>query len=156
MNENPKTILRDDASSPKSLPLRIALWLVRGALAASFLSAVADRFGYWGAPGDAGVVWGSVANYEAYVGTLNWFLPPTWIGPLGWAATIAEVVVAVGLLVGWKLPAFALGAALLLTTFAGTMLVALGPKPPLDYSVFTAVGAAFLLYAVTSERRVVV
>ncbi|HBL44992.1 MAG TPA: DoxX family protein, partial [Planctomycetaceae bacterium] len=36
---------------------RLALWFVRLALAASFLSAVADRFGLWGAVGTGEVAW---------------------------------------------------------------------------------------------------
>lgn len=125
-----------------------AMWFVRVALAAAFLSAVADRFGFWGAPGSEGVAWGSIEQYESYVGLLNWFLPAALISPVGWIATVMEVAIAVGLLVGWQLRWFALAAAALLTAFAVTMVFALGPKPPLDYSVFSAASAAFLLYAV--------
>ena len=129
-----------------------ACWVVRLALAACFLSAVADRFGLWGPPGTEGVAWGNLENYEAYVGLLNGFLPPAMISPVGWAATVAEVVVALGLLVGWKLEWFALAAGLLLTTFATAMAFALGPKPPLDYSVISAAGAAYLLAAVAAAK----
>ena len=124
-----------------------ASWFARVALAAAFLSAVADRFGLWGGPGTEGVAWGNVANYEAYVGLLNWFAPAAAIPALGWAATVCEVVIAAGLLVGWRLRWFALAAGVLLTTFGVTMLSAFGPKPPLDYSVFSAAAAAFLLFA---------
>ena len=130
----------------------IASWTVRLALALAFLSAVADRLGMWGPPGGAGVAWGSVEKYEAYVAQLNWFLPPSLIPAVGWTATIAEVLIAVGLIVGWRLRWFALTAAVLLTTFATTMLSAFGPKPPLDYSVLSAGIAAFLLYAVTPSH----
>ena len=71
------------------------MWCVRLALAAAFLSAVADRFGLWGKPGDEGVAWGSVEQYEAYVALLNWFVPKSLIPALGWLATAAEVVIAV-------------------------------------------------------------
>lgn len=131
----------------------IASWAVRLALAAAFLSAVADRFGIWGPPGSEGVAWGSVPKYEEYVALLNWFLPASLISPVGWAATIAEVAIAIGLIVGWQLRWFALAAGLLLTTFALAMFAALGPKPPLDYSVLSAAGAAFLLAAVSVRGR---
>ena len=49
-----------------SLFLRLALGL-------SFLSAVADRFGLWGAFGQPNVSWGSFARFIAYTGKLNWF-----------------------------------------------------------------------------------
>jgi uncharacterized membrane protein YphA (DoxX/SURF4 family) len=130
----------------------LAAWAVRLALAAAFLSAVADRFGIWGPPGSEGVAWGSVPKYEEYVALLNWFLPASLISPVGWAATIAEVVIAMGLLVGWRLRWFALAAGVLLTIFAVAMFAALGPKPPLDYSVLSAASAAFLLAAIPSRR----
>ena len=129
----------------------IAAWAVRLGLAASFLSAVADRLGLWGAPGSPGVAWGSVANYEDYTATLLYFLPAALIPIVGWIATGAETCIAIGLLIGWRLSCFALSAAVLLSTFAVSMTVALGPKPPLDYSVFSAAGAAFLLFAVTNK-----
>jgi len=48
---------------------------LRFALGFSFLSAVADRFGLWGAFGEPHVAWGTFARFVAYTGTLNWFLP---------------------------------------------------------------------------------
>lgn len=129
----------------------IAAWIVRLGLAASFLSAVADRLGLWGPPGSAGVSWGNVANYNAYTATLLYYLPAALIPTVGWTATGAETCIAIGLLIGWRLSCFALSAAALLTMFAASMTIALGPKPPLDYSVFSAAGAAFLLYAVASS-----
>jgi putative oxidoreductase len=138
-------------SNPMGNPATTAGWIVRLALAASFLSAVADRLGAWGPPGRAGVVWGSVRNYEEYVATLNWWLPANMIAPVGWAATVAEVLIAIGLIVGWRLKRVALAAGILLMLFAAAMVAALGFKPPLDYSVFSAMGAAFLLAAVSKK-----
>jgi uncharacterized membrane protein YphA (DoxX/SURF4 family) len=126
-----------------------ACWVVRLALAASFLSAVADRLGLWGPPGAADVAWGSVPKYEEYVAQLNWFLPAGLVPVAGWAATACEATLAIGLLIGWRLHWVAFAAGILLTAFAVTMAVALGPKSPLDYSVPSAAGAAFLLAALT-------
>lgn len=118
---------------------------LRVALAAGFLSAVADRFGLWGPPGAPGVGWGSFDPFLAYTGTLLWFLPAGLVPAAGWAATVLEVVLAVGLLVGVRLRAVALASGALLLTFAVSMTAALGPEPPLSYSVWTASAAAFLL-----------
>jgi hypothetical protein len=48
----------------------VTLYL-RLALAAAYLSSVADRFGLWG----AGVGWGNFANFLDYTAKLNPFLP---------------------------------------------------------------------------------
>ena len=120
---------------------------LRVALAAGFLSAVADRFGLWGPAGAANVAWGAWQPFVDYVAKLNWFAPPAFIPILAWTSTVAEVVLAIGLLIGWQLRWFALAAGLLLLSFAITMTLALGVKAPLDFSVFAAAGGAFLLAA---------
>jgi uncharacterized membrane protein YphA (DoxX/SURF4 family) len=124
-----------------------AQWFLRVALAAGFLSAVADRFGLWGPVGAANVAWGAWQPFVDYVAKLNWFAPPASTPILAWAATVAEVVLGIGLLIGWQLRWFALAAGLLLLSFAITMTLALGVKAPLDFSVFAAAGGAFLLAA---------
>jgi putative oxidoreductase len=132
--------------------LPIAIFLLRFALAAGFLSAVADRFGLWEPPGKEGVSWGDLAHFNAYVARLNWFLPSAAIPSVGWAATALETLLALGLLIGWRVRWVSLATARLVLSFAATMLVGLGPKAPLDYSVFTSASAAFLLFAVQPPR----
>jgi len=83
---------------------------------------------------------------------LNWFLPTAVIPLTGWAATAVELLLGLGLLIGWQLPWVSLASALLLLFFGLAMLLALGPKSPLDYSVFTASCAAFLLFALQKAQ----
>ena len=45
---------------------------LRLALGMSFLSAVADRFGLWGAYGQPNVSWGNYARFVDYTAQLNW------------------------------------------------------------------------------------
>lgn len=123
----------------------IAVWSLRLALAGAFLSAAADRFGWWGAPGAPDVAWGDWDSFVAYTGTLLWFLPPSWAGFFGMSATVAEIVLGIWLVVGWRLQAAALASATLLFSFGLTMTIALGVKAPLNYSVFTAIAAALAL-----------
>jgi hypothetical protein len=130
----------------------IAVWLLRVALALSFLSAVADRFGLWGQSG-SGVAWGDFERFTAYTAQLLWFLPPSLVSPAAILATGAEVVVAGGLLVGWRLHWWAFAAAALLLSFALAMTGALGVKAPTDYSVWTAAAAAFLLGVVALRKH---
>ena len=137
----------DDRAGVSRRWLRVAQWAVRMAIGIGFLSAVADRFGLWGPPGAPGVTWGNVAKYNAYVAQLNWFVPAVLIPVVGWIATIAELVLGLALLVGFRLRWSALLSALLLLAFGLTMTLALGPHAPLSYSVFAAASAAFLLFA---------
>jgi uncharacterized membrane protein YphA (DoxX/SURF4 family) len=125
----------------------VAALALRCALAASFLSAVADRLGWWGLPGTPGVAWGAWQPFVNYTATLNSFLPAAVIPALAWIATIAEVVLAIALLAGLWLRWASLASAALLLTFAFAMSVSGSVKAPLDYSVFTAAAAALLLAA---------
>lgn len=120
-------------------------WFLRISLASGFLSAVGDRFGLWGTVGKANVAWGNWNNFLEYVATLNGFVPVSFITPLGWTATIAEIVIAIGLLIGWKLRWFSIAAGVLLLMFAIAMTFATGVKSALDASVFAASAGAFLL-----------
>jgi uncharacterized membrane protein YphA (DoxX/SURF4 family) len=132
-------------------PTALAAAFLRVALAAGFLSAVADRFGLWGPAGTPGVAWGSFDPFLAYTGKLLWYLPAGLVPVAGWAATVLEVVLAVGLLVGVRLRAVAFASGVLLVVFAVAMTVALGPEPPLSYSVWTAAAGAFLLAALRPQ-----
>lgn len=125
-------------SSLASLFLRITLF-------AAFVSAVADRFGLWGAPGAPNVFWGDFAAFTSYTAFLNPWAPSWLVDIFAWAATILEVVFGIGLLVGWQTRIFAALSGALLLVFGLTMVFALGIKAPLDYSVFTASAGAFLL-----------
>src|SRR4051795_338058 len=131
----------------------LAAVLLRRALAAGFLSAVADRFGLWGPAGTPGVGWGGFDPFLAYTGQLLWFLPAGLVPAAGWAATALEVALAAGLLAGGRVRAFALASGLLLTLFAVAMTVALGPEPPLSYSVWSAAAGAFLLASLRPATR---
>lgn len=152
MKEGDFLISLDDGAGVSGRLLRAAGWVVRIALAAGFASAVADRFGLWGPPGTVGVAWGNLGRFNAYVARLIWFLPASCIWMVGWTTTVAEIVLSLVLLVGWQLRWAALLSAALLLLFGLTMAIALGPKAPLDYSVFSAASAAFLLFAIQPNR----
>src|SRR3954447_8862940 len=82
----------------------LAVWLLRVALAFSFLSAVADRFGLWGPFGVAGVAWGDFERFTAYTAQLLWFLPPSLVSLAAILATAAEAIVAGGGVAGGGVP----------------------------------------------------
>lgn len=125
---------------------------LRLALAASFLSAVADRFGIWGAYGNAHVAWGNFARFISYTHVLTSAFPMPVSVFFAWAATAAEIAFAVLLLIGWRIRIVSALSGLLLLAFAMSMAAALGVKAPLDYSVFSAAAAAIFLSCQPPDR----
>jgi len=117
----------------------------RFALGTAFLSAVADRFGLWGAPGAKNVSWGTFPHFVEYTGAVMSLFPSSLTVPFAWAATSAETLLGILLIAGFKVRMASVLSGLLLLSFAIGMITGLGVKKPLDYSVFSAAAAAFLL-----------
>src|ERR1700731_501251 len=93
-----ETIPRHPPKPSRTLTLeRMAILYARIALGAAFLSAVADRFGLWGKYGG----WGNFANFTAYTAQVNSFMPAFIIPFLAWAATVAELSLGIGLILGF-------------------------------------------------------
>jgi len=89
--------------SPRSTALaKFSSVFLRFALGISFLSAVADRFGLWGAYGPPNVSWGDYARFVDYTAKLNWFLPAAMIPTLAMIATAGETILGLLLVFGWK------------------------------------------------------
>ncbi len=132
---------------------KISILFLRICLAAGYLSAVADRFGLWGEPGASNVAWGAWDPFVDYVAFLNPWAPTNIIPPLAWVATIAEIVLAIGLLIGWHLRWIAFTSGLLLLAFCIAMMLTLGIKAPLDYSVFGVAAGSFLLAAMSGKNQ---
>lgn len=130
----------------------IAQLFLRLAIAVSFLSAVADRFGIWGAPGAAFVSWGNWQNFVAYSNSVNSFISPSWGNILAGIATFLEITLALLLLIGYRLRFAAIASGILLLSFALAMTFSFGPKPAMDYSVWTAAAACFLLATIPQHH----
>jgi uncharacterized membrane protein YphA (DoxX/SURF4 family) len=133
----------------KEIMIRFTLYFLRLSLAVAFLSAVADRFGFWGSPGDPNVAWGEWSVFVDYVAVLNPLIPKQLIPPLAWITTLLEIGAGIGLIIGWKIRWMALGSAVLLLFFGLAMSLSTGIKSPLDYSVFTAAAASFSLWIIS-------
>ncbi|MDH6252738.1 putative oxidoreductase [Chryseobacterium sp. H1D6B] len=114
---------------------------LRAALAVTMLSAVADRFGFWG----KNAAWGNWENFEKYTQKLTYFLPESLSAVSAYGATFLEIALPLLLLFGYKTKIAAYGAGFLLLIFALSMSMALGVKAPLDYSVWVGSAGAFLL-----------
>jgi hypothetical protein len=113
-------------------------------LGLSFLSAVADRFEWWGAFGQPNVSWGDFARFVDYTGRLNWFLPHAMIAALAVVSTGAEILFGL-LLAGWQTRITAVYSGILLMTFGLALTLALGINSPLNLSVFSAARGSLLL-----------
>jgi thiosulfate dehydrogenase (quinone) large subunit len=124
---------------------RSASVFLRLAVGGTFLVSVADRFGLWGPPGTKNVAWGDFVHFTQYTGQLNPWAPAALIPVLAWAATGAESVLGVALLLGMVTRWAALLSGLLLLLFAAGMSVGTGAKSALNASVFSAAAAAFAL-----------
>ena len=127
---------------------RLAVFYTRIALGAAFLSGIVSRFGLYGK--NAG--YGNFANFVRYTAEVNSFMPAATIPFLAWAATAAELLLGVALILGIWPRWVALGSAVLLALFGIAMAISFGIKSPLDYSVFSASAAAIML-AVFPARK---
>lgn len=130
---------------------RAGVLYARIALGAAFLSAVASRFGLW----DKTLDLKHFANFMEYA-ALNSFLPRAMIPFVAWAATVAETSCGILLILGLWPRWVSLTSAILLAMFGTAMAISFGLKSPMDYSVFSASGAAVLLtlHAFREGKRV--
>lgn len=113
----------------------------RLALGAAFLSAVAARFGLW----DKTLDLKHFASFIHYTAQVLSFVPSSLVPLSAVAATIAETTLGILLILGLWPRWVGLASALLLAMFGTAMAISLGLESPMDYSVFSASGAAILL-----------
>ncbi|MCL6274904.1 DoxX family membrane protein [Muricauda sp. 2012CJ35-5] len=121
---------------------------LRLALSSAFLSAVADRLGYWP---DELSAWGNWEAFEAYTQSINPWFPKSTIPIVAIVATVLEVLFALLLLVGFKTELIAKLSGLLLLLFALAISIAYNVKGAFDYSVYSAAAAAFALSTIHSK-----
>ena len=138
--------------------IRVVRIALRLSLAAAFLSAVADRFGWWEPFGQGS--WGSMGAFADYAHQLVPFASGWLLTVIVWAATATEATLGVLLLTGWRPKLVGAATCLVLIVFGTAMAVSLGMESPLSYSVFSAASAAaayvkhprFYAHPVTCDR----
>jgi uncharacterized membrane protein YphA (DoxX/SURF4 family) len=99
----------------------------------------------WGPYGAKHVSWGNFAHFVEYTGAVMSLFPSSLTVSFAWAATVAETLLGILLIVGFKIRIASVLSGLLLLSFAMGMVTGVGIKAPFDYSVFSAAAAAFLL-----------
>jgi len=122
-----------------------ATLFTRLALGFGFLSAVADRFGFWGPAGEGHVAGGNFDAFIDYVRALAPYLPAQLCAVVAWAATAIEIVLGIALVLGVAVRWTALASAGTLVVFAMSMFLFSGFETPLSASVFSAAAAALIL-----------
>jgi uncharacterized membrane protein YphA (DoxX/SURF4 family) len=122
---------------------RLIKLFLRFSISLSFLSAVADRLGWWGT--SVSLSWGNWKSFLDYTRVINPWLPEALIPAAGTIATGAELLFAVCLLVGLKTELVARWSGVLLLVFALAITFSTGIKGSFDYSVFSASAGAFAL-----------
>lgn len=128
--------------------IKLIKLFLRLSISIGFLSAVADRFGFWSKENSA---WGNWENFLSYTKQLNPLLPESLISPIAIMATGLEIIFPVFLLVGFKTELSAKLSGCLLLLFGISMVFSIGVKAPLDYSVFTAAAGAFALSSIKEK-----
>ena len=81
-------------------PIRVVRIALRVSLAAAFLSAVADRLGWWEPFGQGS--WGSMGSFADYTHQLVPFAFGRLLTVIVWAATVTEATLGALLLTGWR------------------------------------------------------
>lgn len=120
--------------------LTIIKLYLRFGLGIGFLSAVADRFGWWPSSISA---WGNWSSFLDYTEAINPWAPDAMIPLLGLMATLAEISLGISLFLGFKTEIVARLSGLLLFIFALAITLSSGIKGAFDYSVFAASAGAF-------------
>ena len=129
--------------------VRIVGISLRVSLAAAFVSAVADRFGWWEPFGQGS--WGSMRAFTDYARQLVPFASGWLLTVIVWAATGTEATLGLLLLTGWRPRLVGAATCLVLVVFGSAMALALGMESPLSYSVFSAASAA-AAYAILGAK----
>ena len=136
--------MRNTSGIPQ-LVLRLALGL-------GFLFPVMDRLGFPGGPGSPDAAWGNWSHFLDYSHSLMPVLSRPLSNFMGLAATIAEAVFGVCLILGFKTRLMAMGSALLTLTFGICMMLSLGWYAPFKYPVFVFTGAGLVLSGLGSYK----
>ncbi len=113
---------------------------LRVSIAFGFFSAVADRLGMWPKENSA---WGDWNSFLEYTKLINPWFPASFINTAAIIATLAEVLLGLFLILGFKTSLSAKLSGFLLLIFGTAMTLTIGIKAPLDYSVFSAAAAGF-------------
>ncbi|MFP3590638.1 DoxX family protein [Chryseobacterium sp. SIMBA_038] len=129
---------------------KIPQLLLRFALGITFLTPVSDRLGILGPMGERNIEWGNWENFIDYTTTLMPFMDRPMVNVMGGIATVAELIIGVLLIIGYKTKYAAISSCVLTLIFILSMTVFKGIKAPINYAVFVTCTSSFLLSRISS------
>lgn len=124
---------------------KIPQLLLRIALGIGFLVTVGDRIGFFGPFGTRNVEWGNWERFIDYTTTMMPFLDRPAVNIMGTIATLAEAIIGLLLIIGFKTRISAIASFILTIIFTLAMSIFLGIKAPINFSVLTVITASLLL-----------
>ncbi|AWG34105.1 DoxX family protein [Alcaligenes faecalis] len=125
---------------------------LRLSLALTLLSAVADRFGLWGALNNFDITWGGMNRFHQDVAVLTPWLFSSAIPALSWFVTLLELLLGIALLLNYKSALAALISGVLFLIFALSMSFFLSTKLMINFNVLVCSASAFLLWQLEKCR----
>ena len=137
----------------KSFPQRPGIYFAKGGiyfakvgLAISYLSAVFDRFGFWGHLGETGVSWGSMTQFFKHVSILCPWAPENMIPVIGWVVTVLEAVIALSYIINTKNKIINYANIFLLILFIISMSIFQSIKMMINFNVIVCFALSLLIY----------
>ena len=121
--------------------------LLRISLTASYLSSVTSRFGFWG----ENTGWGNYSAFLEYTAKVNPYLPLSVIPTVARVVDVAEITIALLLIVGFRIRETAFVSGVMLFLFAFGMNLGVGVISTLDHSVYTACVASLMLAVINDD-----
>ena len=137
----------------KSFPQRRGIFFAKGgiyfakvSLAISYLSAVFDRFGFWGHAGETGVSWGSMTQFFKHVSILCPWAPENMIPIIGWVVTVLEAVIALSYIINANNKFINIANIFILILFIISMSLFQSIKMMINFNVIVCFSTALLIY----------
>ena len=122
------------------------IYFAKVSLAISYLSAVFDRFGFWGHFGETGVSWGSMTQFFKHVSTLCPWAPENMIPVIGWVVTVLEALIALAYIINAKNKIINYANIFLLILFIISMSFFQSIKMMINFNVIVCFSTALLIY----------
>ena len=122
------------------------IYFAKVSLAISYLSAVFDRFGFWGHFGETSVSWGSMTQFFKHVSILCPWAPENMIPVIGWVVTVLEAVIALSYIINANNKFINIANIFILILFIISMSFFQSIKMMINFNVIVCFALSLLIY----------